>query len=170
MTARQDIFLRCGRELDRLTLAFSKAVPSVKLQAYKDLERRLLKEARTAFQRREIQRRITEGLLRALSSGPWDVFEPILKRIERLGYSTLDRRVFVCVVTAEASKGSVPGVQKTKRMISDIEQRAARLNRLLPPRIRLEIIAALGRARQVAGIRPESEGKKKAPGKPEGTR
>ncbi|MGZ3458606.1 MAG: hypothetical protein ACXU86_08885, partial [Archangium sp.] len=117
-------FMGWAQELDRQTLALRHASIPEKIQAYKQLEKRVLKETRTAFERREMQRRITETLLMVSSAGPWRAFSPYLRRMERLGYSSMDCRLLVCAWAAQASKGSPAGVRKTAALIADIERRS----------------------------------------------
>ena len=87
MESRGERFLRWGQERDRLYLLLKGASLPAKLRAHEALGRRLLKEARGAHERLEIQRRIAEDLLRASSNGPWRIFTRYLARIERLGFT-----------------------------------------------------------------------------------
>ena len=148
--------MRCAQERDRLTLLLRDATVAEKAQAYKDLERSLVKDTSNATDIREIRRRITEDLLVAMSDGPWALFAPYLRRIERLGYSSLDRRILVCAMVARAVGNSNAGRRKTARLINDLEQRAAR-SRRLHPKFREEIEVAIARARSVARLPPSRE-------------
>jgi len=128
---------------------------SQQVEAYKDLERELTREALSQTDVREIRRRIAEHIVVATSSGPWRFFAPHLKRMERLGYSSMDRRLLVCVMAAQASRGSRPGVRKTAALIKDIERRVAR-SKKVHPRVREEIEEALSRARRFARLAGEN--------------
>jgi hypothetical protein len=150
-----EVLLRCAQERDRLTLSLRGAPVPKQVEAYKEVEKELLNEARSQDEVREIQRRITEDLLVATRCGPWRVFAPHLRRIERLGYSSIDRRALACVMAAQASRGSPTGVRRTATLIKDIERRVARSNRL-HPRLREEIQGALARARVFAGLPPKN--------------
>jgi hypothetical protein len=142
--------LRWARERERLFIALRNASVAEKLQAYKQFEKRRLKEVRTAFEKREARRRIAEDLIVATSDGPWRLFSPYLRRLERLGYSTMDRRLLACVMSAKASKGSPTGVRKTAELIAGIERRTR--GRKYHPALREEINGALARARSFAGL------------------
>jgi hypothetical protein len=142
--------MRVARERDHLVLSLRNASVSEKIQAYKRLEKRLLQEERTAVEKRELQRRIAEDLLMATRNGPWRLFSPYLRRLERLGYSTMDRRLLACVMSAMASKGSPTGKRKTAELIADIERRTR--GRKYHPALWEEINNALARARKFAGL------------------
>jgi hypothetical protein len=120
------------------------------VQAYKQLEKRILKETRTAFEKQEMRRRITEDLLRATSAGPWRGFSPYLRRMERLGYSSMDCRLLVCAWSAQAVKRSPAGVRKTAALIADFERRAR--GRKQYPALREQNDHILARARRIAGL------------------
>jgi hypothetical protein len=145
-------FMRWAAERDRLLLSLQAASLREKVQAYKQLERRLLKETRNLFERKEMQRRITEDLLMATMTGPWRGFSPYLRRMERLGYSSMDCRLLVCAWSAQASKGSPAGVRKTAALIADFERRIR--NKELPPGLQQQIDTVLTRARNSAGLTP----------------
>jgi hypothetical protein len=142
----EERFMGWARERDRLTLALQNASIPEKVQAYKQLEKRILKEARTAFEKQEMRRRITEDLLMAAMAGPWRGFSPYLRRIEQLGYSSMDCRLLVCAWAAQASKGSVAGVRKAAALIADFERRLC--GRKLPPGLQEQIDLTLVRARK----------------------
>ncbi|MFY0571653.1 hypothetical protein ACN28E_48595 [Archangium lansingense] len=143
-----------GQARGRLFLALRNASVAEKLQAYKRLELQLLKEeVHTASEQRELRRRIAEDLLTAASEGSWRLFSPYLRRMERLGYSGLDRRLLACVLAAMASKGSRAGRRKTAELIVDIERRTR--GRKYHPALREEINSALERARRLAGLDTE---------------
>ncbi len=145
--------LRIGQERDRLFLSLRNASISEKIQAYKQFEKRLLKEEGTTSGKRELRRRIAEDLLVATSDGPWRGFSPYLRRLERLGYSTMDRRLLACVMSAMASKGSPMGRRKTAELIADVERRTR--GRKYHPALWEEINGALARAQKFANLSPE---------------
>ncbi|HLM42340.1 MAG TPA: hypothetical protein VK458_00675 [Myxococcaceae bacterium] len=89
----------------------------------------------------------------ATREGPWRLFSPYLRRLEKLGYSTMDCRLFACVMAAMASKGSPTGRRKTAELIADIERRTR--GRKYHPELRWEIDHALARARMFAGLETE---------------
>jgi hypothetical protein len=139
-----------AQEWDRLYLSLRNASIAEKLQAFKQLEKRFLKEMRTALGKREVQRRITQTFLMETRAGPWKRFSPYLRRMERLGYSTMDCRLLVCGWAAQAARGSPAGIRKTAALIADFERRA----RLRPPHpvAREQVELALARARKLAGL------------------
>ncbi|WP_052420029.1 hypothetical protein [Hyalangium minutum] len=139
-----------ARERDRLILVLQKASIPEKVQAYKRLERQILKEARTPYEKREMKRRITEDLLMATMAGPWRGFSPYLRRMERLGYSSMDCRLLVCSWAAQASKGSSAGLRKAAALIADFERRAR--GQKLRPELREQSNVILERARRSAGL------------------
>jgi hypothetical protein len=149
----QERSLRWGRERDHLKLSLRDASVAEQIQAYKQFEKRRLKETCTAFERQEIRRRTAEDLVMATCEGPWRLFSPYLRRLEKLGYSTMDRRLFACVMAAMASKGSPAGRRKTVELIADIERRTR--GRKYHPELRWEIDHALARARMFAGLDTE---------------
>lgn len=69
------------------------------------MQRRLLSTCETPWERLETRRRIAEELLMgAYSRGsPWSDFGRALKRIRRLGYSNVERRVHVAILFARWS-------------------------------------------------------------------
>jgi hypothetical protein len=144
-----------ARERDRLVLALQSASIPEKIQAYKQLEKRVLKEAHTAYEKQEMRRRITEDLLMATMAGPWRGFSPYLRRMERLGYSSMDCRLLVCAWAAQASKGSVAGMRKTAKLIADFERRSR--SRKLSPGLQEQIDITLERARRFAGLGAEKD-------------
>jgi len=144
---------RLAQEWDRLYLSLLRASVDAKIQAFKQLEKRFLKEMCTAAGRRQVQRRITETFLMETREGPWKLFSPYLRRLEKLGYSTMDRRLFACVMAAMASKGSPAGRRKTAELIADIERRTR--GRKYHPELRWEIDHSLARARMFAGLDTE---------------
>ena len=146
----EERFKTWARERDHLHLALQSASIPEKVQAYKKLEKRVLKEARTAFEKQEMRRRITEDLLMATMAGPWRGFSPYLRRLERLGYSSMDCRLLVCAWTAQASRGSVAGVRKAAALITDFERRLG--GRRLPLGLRTQIDTTLARARKLVRL------------------
>ena len=143
-------FLRWGQARGHLFRALGGADIPQKLLSYKQLEKRLLKEARTPAEQRELRRRITEDLLTVTSEGPWRGFSPYLRRMEKLGYSSMDCRLLVCGLAARASKGSRAGRTQTARLIEDIERRLRA--RSVPPELSAQIDTILSRARRLAAL------------------
>src|SRR5581483_11816823 len=122
-TAREERSLRWGQARDQAFLSLKNASLEDKISTYRQLEKKMLKEATTNFERREIKRRITTDLLQAASPAGWSTFAPYLRRMESLGYVDLDERLLVCVLTAKAAAGTAAGMKKTADLIVDIERR-----------------------------------------------
>lgn len=153
--ASEQRFMGWAQELGRLYLSLhqSKASIAEQVQAYKQAGKRILREARTAFERQEMRRCIAEWILRATMYGPWKGFSPHLRRLERLGYSTMDSRLWVCAWAAQASKGSPAGRRKTAELIADFERRARIPT--LPSGLREQVELTLANARARAGLDTE---------------
>jgi hypothetical protein len=145
-------FMGWAQERDQLTLSILESSIPEKVQAYKQFEKRVLKEARTALEKQEMRRRITEDLLMATMAGPWRGFSPYLRRMERLGYSSMDCRLLVCAWSAQASKGSPAGVRKTAALIADFERKMR--GKKLHPGLQQQIDTVLARARSLASLSP----------------
>ena len=150
-------FLGWAQQRERLMLRLRSASVSEKVHAYKQLEKQILQETRTAFEQQEMRRRITEDLLMATRAGPWRRFSPYLRRMERLGYSSLECRVLVCAWAAQAAGGSRAGLRKTASLIADFERRVARA-RTLHPNARKQLELTLTHARSLTGIGRSSPG------------
>jgi hypothetical protein len=98
---------RCSREVSR---AFDQLIVATQddsfeeLEArYKALERNLLKSVvKTDFERKELRRRVAERLFTEAfgHDSPWPVFGRALRRIQRLGYSNVERRYHVACLYA----------------------------------------------------------------------
>ena len=151
----QERSMHWAQERERLFVSLRDASIPEKVHAYKQFERRRLKDVRTAFEKRESLRRIAEDLVMATSDGPWRAFSPHLRRLEKLGYSTMDCRLLACVMSAKASKCSLAGVRKTAALIADIERRTR--GQKYDPALLVEINSALTRARHFAGLDSKGE-------------
>jgi hypothetical protein len=150
--ASEKRFMHWAQERDRHLLALRHASIPEKILAYKKLEKQILKEAQTAFEQKEMQRRSTEDLLMATMAGPWRGFSPYLRRMERLGYSSMDCRLLVCSWAAQAAKGSPVGVRKASVLIADFERRAR--SKPLHPGLQQQIDTVLARARSLLRLIP----------------
>lgn len=150
MKAEEDRLWRLAQEWGRLYLSLRDAAVAEKLQAFKQLEKRFLREMRTAAGKREVQRKITKTFLMETCSGPWRGFSPYLRRMERLGYPSMDDRLLVCCWAAQAAKGSAVGVRRTTALIADFERRV----RIRPPHpvVLEQVEFALARARGFIGL------------------
>jgi hypothetical protein len=145
---------RLAQEWDRLYLSLLRAPITEKIPAFKQLEKRFLKEMRTAAGKRQVQRRITKTLLMEACTGPWRRFSPYLRRMERLGYPSMDDRLLVCGWAAQAARGSPAGLRRTAALIADFERRA----RLQPPHpaAREQVESSLAQAKRILGLGSET--------------
>jgi len=150
LTNSDERFMSWAQELGRVFRAVMNASIADQVRAYKQAEKRILKETRTAFERQEMQRRIAESLLRSTSAGPWRGFSPYLRRLERLGYISMDSRLIVIAWAAQATKGSLTGRRKTAALIADFERRVRRGKP--HPKWLEQTELALARARRFAGL------------------
>jgi hypothetical protein len=141
---------RLAQEWDRLYLSLRDKSAAEKIQAFKQLEKRFLKEMRTSVGRRQVQRRITKTLLMETRSGPWRRFSPYLRRMQALGYSSMDDRLLVCGWAAQAATGSPTGLRRAAELIADFERRA----RIKPPHpaAREQVEFSLARAKSLIGL------------------
>jgi hypothetical protein len=144
---------RLAQEWDRLYLSLRHASIDAKIQEFKQLEKRFLKEMRTSAGKRQVQRRITETFLMETRAGPWKRFSPYLRRMERLGYPSMDDRLLVCGWAAQAARGSPAGLRRTAALLADFERRAR--IRPPPPAVREQVEFALARARSFIGLDTE---------------
>ncbi|OJT22386.1 hypothetical protein BO221_21595 [Archangium sp. Cb G35] len=156
---------RFAQKWDRFYLSLLRAPIAEKIPAIKRFEKRSLKEMRTATGKRQVQRRITKTLLMETRSGPWRRFSPYLRRMERLGFSSMDDRLLVCGWAAQAARGSQVGLRRTAALIADFERRA----RIKPPHpaAREQIEFSLERAKSLIGLgseqAPEEPKRRKKP-------
>ncbi|MFY0523198.1 hypothetical protein ACN28I_08455 [Archangium gephyra] len=163
--AEDERLWRLAQEWDRLYLSLLRAPITEKIPAFKQLEKRFLKEMRTAAGRRQVQRRITETLLMETCTGPWRRFSPYLRRMERLGYRSMDDRLLVCCWAAQAARGSPAGLRRATALMADFERRA----RIRPPapKARAQVEFMLTRARGFIGLGTEiiatGDGRRKKP-------
>ncbi len=97
-------FQEVARAIDQLLASSFKDSFAELESSFKALERHLLRTVvKTASERREVQRRIAETLFtEAFARGcPWPVFGRAFRRIQRLGYSHVERRYHVASLYAQ---------------------------------------------------------------------
>lgn len=139
--------LEVARALSKLSLSLEDAkFPEVERE-FKALESRLLAKAKSAHERREISRRVTEEVLVSASFlrvSEGDI-ERLLAKMGRLGYTNVERRVHIAFAFARWSQGRRKWRQAAVRLLSEAERRARRLGARGELRSRLE--AAVARAR-----------------------
>lgn len=99
---------------------------------FKALERRLLALEDSDFMRRAIRRRIAERLFTEAYARncPWSVFGRTLRRIQRLGYSDVERRFHVAALYANWSQSHPEHDNREAReLLDEAERRIQRLPR-----------------------------------------
>lgn len=148
-----------AREKGRLLLGLLKADAPYEevVRALRDFEKRRLNDARTPAERLAIQRSTAEDLLsQAFAHGRgWKDFGPLLRRIQRLGYSNLYLRTHVACLYVQALPSFPKQAREAFALLEDAERRVKRLPKLRP--VRAELLAAIARARsatQAAGGAP----------------
>lgn len=99
---------------------------------FKALERRLLAREDSDFMRRAIRRRIAERLFTEAYARncPWPVFGRTLRRIQRLGYSDVERRFHVAALYANWShRHPEHDSREARELLDEAERRIQRLPR-----------------------------------------
>jgi hypothetical protein len=123
-----DISLQLGRLMAAVTHdAFEELEPK-----FKALEKRLLASTSSRFEHLEIRRRIAEELFNQAfgNNCPWPIFGRTLRRIQRLGYSNIDRRYHIAALYALWCQRN-PGHddRQARRMLDEAERRLLYLPR-----------------------------------------
>jgi hypothetical protein len=147
LTRRQQRSLAIARELGQLMVATTNDAFAELEPKFKALQRRLVASASSDFARLEIRRRIAEQLFNAAFglNCPWPIFSRALRRIQRLGYTDVERRYHIAALYALWSQAHPERVADARRMLDEAEQRLLRL-----PRTRLYRRELL---EQVVGLR-----------------
>lgn len=88
------------------------------------LQRRLLAQDKTDWERRETRRRIAEEIFLGAwgANSPWKDFGRALRRIQRLGYTNVERRVHVAILFARWAKFHPEHLPAARRML-DLAER-----------------------------------------------
>ncbi|WP_375766752.1 hypothetical protein NR798_34410 [Archangium gephyra] len=121
---------------------------------YKALERHLLKSVvKTDFERKELRRRVAERLFtEAFGHGcDWPVFGRTLRRIQRLGYSNVERRYHVaCLYAMWCEQHPEHDAHEARRLLDDTKRHLLRLPR--SSRLRQGLLEALAEKRRETGL------------------
>lgn len=99
---------------------------------FKSLERQLLAGTPSRFERREIRRRFAERLFSEAFGRdcPWSVFGRVLRRIQRLGYSNVERRYHVATFYALwCGRHPEHDSREARLLLDEVEARIRRLPR-----------------------------------------
>ncbi len=121
------------------------------------LQRRLIASAFSPLERREIRRRIAEEFVNAAfgRNCPWPVFGRTLRRIQRLGYTDVERRYHIAALYALWSRAHPEHSCKARRLLDEAERRLLRLPR--GHLHRRELLAQLPELRARAGLPSRSD-------------
>jgi hypothetical protein len=117
-------------------------------------ERRMLEVAGSRWERGELKRRVAETLFTEAfgRNEPWPVLGRLLRRIQRLGYSHVERRFHVAALYALWSREHPEHARRAHRLLEEAVRRARRLPRNHARRRQIEGSLADIRAR--AGLNP----------------
>jgi hypothetical protein len=131
LTRGQKRSLAISRELGLLIVATTDDSFAQLEPKFKALQKRLIASATSDFERLEIRRRIAEELVNAAFglNCPWPVFRRALRRIQRLGYTDVERRYHIAALYALWSQAHPKHALEARRMLDEAEQRLLRLPR-----------------------------------------
>jgi hypothetical protein len=147
-------FVEVARAVDQLLVktfgdSFEELEPK-----FKALERSLLRSvAKTKYERQEIRRRIAETLFTEAygRNCPWPAFEPTLRRIQRLGYSNVERRYHVaCLYARWCRRYPQHDDHEARRMLDETDRSIRRLPR--ESSLRKWLLDALSKLRAQTGF------------------
>ncbi|MFY0529858.1 hypothetical protein ACN28I_44065 [Archangium gephyra] len=143
-----------ARAFDQLIVAARDDAFEVLEARYKALERQLLRSVvKTDFERKELRRRIAERLFTEAFGHdcPWPVFGRTLRRIQRLGYSNVERRYHVaCIYAMWCERHPEHDPREARRLLDNTEQHLLRLPR--SSRLRQGLLEALADKRRETGL------------------
>lgn len=151
MPSREQRSLEFANALGRLYVALQDVTLPKYEHEFRRLEARLLPRARGAAERREWSRRVQEELLIGASNldASSKTMTRLLKRMQRLGYSNVERRVHIAFMYSSWAKGRRRMCPTARALLVEAERRVQKL-RGGAERHRLE--EALTRARR--GLEP----------------
>ncbi|MFL5352003.1 hypothetical protein [Archangium sp.] len=148
--------LQVARAFDQLIAATSDNSFEVLEGKYKALERHLLRSViETDFERKELRRRIAERLFTEAFAHdcPWPILGRTLRRIQRLGYSNVERRYHVaCLYAMWCARHREHDPRQARRLLDETEQHLLRLPR--SSRLRQGLLEALTEKRRETGLQP----------------
>ena len=129
LTRGQQRSLAISREIGRLIVATSKGSFAELEPKFMALQRRLVATAHSKSERTEIRRRIAEELVNAAFglNCPWPVFAQALNRIQRLGYSDVERRYHIAALFVLWSQQHPAHAAEAGECLRVAEQRLLRL-------------------------------------------
>lgn len=143
-----------ARAFDQLIVAARDDSFEILEARYKALERQLLRSVvKTDFERKELRRRIAERLFTEAFGHdcPWPVFGRALRRIQRLGYSNVERRYHVaCLYAMWCERHPEHDPREARRLLDNTERHLLRLP--LSSRLRQGLLEALAEKRRETGL------------------
>ncbi len=158
-SSREEWWRRVSHELDYLFATFfaAKAPVDVDVLALRDFERRFLREARSDFERRQIQRLTAKATLTHvfLEFTTWKKFGPHLRRFKTIGYTDLRMRVHIACLYVQSLPYFPERAREAFAMLADAERRVLRLRK--DSTRRNELLRGIAHARQEAaryGVTP----------------
>jgi hypothetical protein len=126
---------------------------------YRALERHLLHSVvKTAVERKELRRRIAERLFTEAFGHdcPWPILGRTLRRIQRLGYSNVERRYHVaCLYAMWCARHPEQDSRQARRLLDETERHLLRLPRSHSSR--QQLLEALAEKRRETGLAPLSK-------------
>ncbi|MFY0562603.1 hypothetical protein ACN28E_02070 [Archangium lansingense] len=117
-----------------------------------ELEKRWLREEKTATLRQQIRRGIAEDLVTLAYSfnKPWPEFGRWLRRVQQLGFSNLALRVHITCLYVQSLRLFPRQAHEAWDLLEDAERRVCRLRRENP--LRREHLESLAHAKKVARV------------------
>ena len=149
---RKERGLARGQEKDQLLMKLLKAdAPYEEIKrALLELEKRWLREAKTAVERQKTRRGIAEDLVSQAYAFdmPWEEFGQWLRRVQRLGFSNLALRVHIACLYVQSLHLYTRRAREAWEMMEDAERRVLRLRK--EHFLRKESLNAIAHAKEVA--------------------
>ncbi len=158
MTRRSKASEQRSREVAR---AFEKLLLETRGDSYEVLESRYKALARelertvvkTVFERQELRRRVAERLFTEAyeHDSPWAVFGRTLRRVQKEGYSNVERRYHVaCLYAMWCERHPEHGRREARQMLEATERHLLRLPRT--SQLRQGLLEALAKTRRETGL------------------
>lgn len=114
-----------AREISKLYVALVDAPFGKYEREFMALQRRLLGTVKSSWERLETRRRIAEEILLGAFglNAPWKDFGRALRRVQRLGYTDVERQVHVSILFARWAKFHPRHLSAARRMLDRAERR-----------------------------------------------
>jgi hypothetical protein len=123
--------LELSREMGKALLAGADAPFEEVESLMRGFEKRMLEAAGNRWERSELKRRVAETLFTEAfgRNESWPVLGRMLRRIQRLGYSHVERRFHVAALYALWSREHPEHARQARGFLEEAERRALRLPR-----------------------------------------